>query len=145
LGAITVIGFSKEAQTKHSPGGKGTMKERKGIVSNAEKGAAFEKELLIDHLKLTGKIGKRNNQRLPGGGLSCADITTLPGFHFECKDEQNIRIRAYIAQGFQDCPKHHRLAIRLRIDGRKWTLLQDEHLLDHACSLIQEMGGIVEF
>jgi len=124
-----------------SPGG---YKKNKP-VSNAEKGAVYEKELLIDHLRLTGKIGRRNNQRREGGGLSCADIETLPGFHFEVKDEQNIRIRAYIAQAFQDCPKHDRAAVKMRIDGRKWTLLQDEHLLDHACSLIQEMGGIVEF
>lgn len=133
--------FSKEAQVAKSPGGY----KKNRPVSNAEKGNNYMKELVEDHFKLTGKKGRVNNQRLPGGGLSVPDISTLPGFHFEAKDEKNIRIRSYIAQAFQDCPKHDRAAVKMKIDGRKWTLLQDEHLLDHACSLIQEMGGEVSF
>lgn len=128
--------FSKEAQLSRSPG-------NRKKPSNKEKGATFEKEVASSFQKDTGKKARIGKQNKPGGGMGEADVNALPRWHFETKNEDRLRIPAYLKQLKEDCPKQKKPGLVVSVDEVGWLMIRLADKKEFAHDLIEESGGEV--
>lgn len=132
----------KEDTLARSPGGN---RKKKAEQSNAQKGAALEKTVQSEFQKTSKAKVRRGFQGRTGGGLGNPDVSALYGWHIEVKNEKTIRLRDYIKQLGEDCPKTHKPALVLAVDETPWIMIKLADRVNFAADQIEAMGGEVVF
>lgn len=134
--------FSKKAQVE-----RGTPPERREKIkskADATKGQDQE-DAIVESFQRDGVKARRNHQGRTGGGMGNPDVKAMRGWHFESKNENQVRFPAYVEQLKEDCPATCRGGIIFNHDGVRWMAIRLEDKANFAQDFIEAAGGDITF
>lgn len=134
--------YSKEDQTKNSPGGN---RKSKAAKAEATKGQTFEKEVQAELQKTSKKPIRRNNQRGAGGGLSNSDISAMDGWSIEVKNTERLTIPEWLRTLKAETPTNKKPGLVFSFEAEPWITVRLKDRMNLASDLVEAAGGMVEF